>query len=102
MTDPVGGETITLVVNDRLALDLSEHGSAGYKWQVATTGSALDLAFDTFEAPPSGRIGAAGMRHLAFLARQPGPALIKLRLVRPWRPQATEAEADITVRVVTQ
>ena len=100
LTDPTGGETVALAVGDRLSIDLREPGSAGYKWRVTAAGSAVELVIDSFQAPAPERIGAAGVRHLEFLARQPGSAQVKLRLVRPWEPDKPHAAAEIRVRVL--
>jgi uncharacterized protein YjbI with pentapeptide repeats len=86
------GSDVELTSGGVLEVALPE-GATGYSWQLASpAGPALTAADSRFEPAVSDAAGAFGRRVFRFIAAQPGSAVLRLRLVQPWDPEAPPAQ----------
>lgn len=92
------GSDVDLAPGGVLEVALPE-GATGYSWQLAgPTGPALTGADSHLEPADSDAAGALGRRVFRFTASEPGSAVVRLRLVQPWDPEAPPAQT-YTARV---
>jgi predicted secreted protein len=86
------GSDVELAPGGVLEVALPE-GATGYSWQLAgSAGPALTGGDSRFEPAVSDAAGAFGRRLFRFTASEPGSAVVRLRLVQPWDPEAPPAQ----------
>ena len=88
-------------MGELIILELDESPTTGYRWHTTVSpAGVLELEDDTFNAPPSGRVGAAGQRILTFRAVDPGTAQVRGIRRRSWEGATGEPDAPLlTVHV---
>jgi inhibitor of cysteine peptidase len=75
---------LEIEIGDTLELRLPENRTTGYRWQMCSAGApALQLIEDSF-TPPSGALGAGGMRRWKFRAALAGAARLEPEHHRSW------------------
>jgi inhibitor of cysteine peptidase len=88
------GETATLV--------LEANPTTGYQWEPAAApdSAVVTIVSDTYVAPDSTAMGAAGSQRIVIKGVAAGTTTLELRYVRPWETDVAPAETasyDITV-----
>jgi predicted secreted protein len=80
------GQTITVKVGDIIQIELSEIGSAGYRWYIDNFDARyLELVSEeTRKVSEEGKIGAPVMRVWRFKAEKVGQTEIKMDYYRKW------------------
>jgi inhibitor of cysteine peptidase len=94
------GSIIETYRGDVIELRLGENLTTGYRWEVKTEGSVVELIGSTYVEAPGKALGRGGTRVLRFVAKSPGSQEIRLRLRRPWDPPDGALEhLDMKIRV---
>lgn len=94
------GRLVEVAPDDRVAVQLPENPSTGYRWELEPPDDAvLRLETDTLRPPTTSAPGAGGIRVLEFRAQSAGLARIRLRLRRPWESEHAQGTLEVTVRV---
>lgn len=94
------GSEVELAPGGVLEVTLPE-GATGYRWQLAgPPEAAVSDAGSHAVAAVTDAAGAHGRRVFRFAASEPGTAVVRLRLVQPWDPEAPPARTyTVTVSV---
>ncbi len=87
-----GGQTREVRAGDSIAVALHEDPMSGYRWGVESLAGNLESAGDDYAPDPDAQTGGGGIRTFRFLAQEPGPASIVLRLAREWEGEGPPAE----------
>ncbi|MDR3531946.1 MAG: protease inhibitor I42 family protein [Rhodopila sp.] len=90
------GQTIDLVVGQRIEIRLPENPTTGFRWQLMTNDGAVCAAISDVFEEPAGPPGRGGEHSWMFAAAQPGECDIELRYRRRW---AVSVEHDRTFRI---
>ncbi len=109
-TAPSGGDgpTVTapgpvqLKVGGRATIELEANPSTGYQWEPAAAPdtAVYRIVSDTYRAPDTSRVGAAGTQLIVVEGVAPGTATLTLDYVRPWEDGVAPAEtAEFAITV---
>ena len=98
LTQTQSGTCINVAPEDVIVIQLAEHPTTGYRWQVENA-AGLVLTGDDFTVSSSAP-GTGGERAFRFVVQQSGTARIALSLRRPWEAgTAPAARFEVTVEV---
>jgi inhibitor of cysteine peptidase len=78
------GQSLTVRVDDVLALQLPENSSTGYRWSLDNVDDALLALEDASYRAADQSVGGGGYAVWTLRAQSPGKARIEARLWRPW------------------
>jgi inhibitor of cysteine peptidase len=96
------GKIIDLKAGQKIAIDLKENPTTGYKWAEPQYNEKI-LGFEASEFQPAkdAKVGGGGFRHFVFVAKAPGETHISMVNKRPWESQeAAAAKFTITIRIM--
>jgi inhibitor of cysteine peptidase len=85
VTKAQDGQVIRASVGDRVALELPENPTTGYKWAFAFLDEARLIVESSDYLAMSPAVGSGGVERWTFRARAPGAARIELKHLRPWQ-----------------
>ncbi|MFZ4517906.1 MAG: protease inhibitor I42 family protein [Microthrixaceae bacterium] len=93
---------VQLKVGGRATIELTANPTTGYQWEPAAAPdtAVFRIVSDTYQAPDTSRVGAAGTQKVVVEGVAPGSATLTLIYVRPWEtgvPPAETATFPITV-----
>jgi inhibitor of cysteine peptidase len=98
LTQTQSGTCINVAPEDVIVIQLAEHPTTGYRWQVESAAGLVRTGDDftvSSRAP-----GTAGERTFRFAVQRSGTARLALSLRRPWEAgTAPAARFEITVKV---
>ncbi len=101
-TDADAGAEIELAIGDPLELRLRSNPSTGYQWveSLSDIGALLSLVSQTYEAPDTDLVGAAGTEVLLYEATARGAGILRLEYLRPFDdPAIPERVVEYIVRI---
>lgn len=93
---------VDLAVGESATLVLEANPTTGYQWEpsVEPDAAVISIVSDTYVAPDSAAMGAAGSQRIVIKGVAAGTTTLELRYVRPWEADQAPAETasyDITV-----
>jgi predicted secreted protein len=91
------GAEYAVPLGSSLELRLPEIGSAGYRWQLRTSGPGLRVESDGVIGSGPG-VGGAGRRRFVLVAERPGRVVVRAELRRPWQ-RSVPAEQSLAFTV---
>lgn len=95
-TDETG--PIAMTLNTTTEISLKENPTTGYMWN-ATVSSGLEIINDSYSAPETQLMGAAGMHEWVIEAIAPGNQTFTAVYHRPWEP-VTTSDLTFTMKFV--
>jgi predicted secreted protein len=84
LTESDAGAEQAVEVGQELVVRLRENRTTGYRWQLALPEDGVVLDDDRFDADPSVRPGAGGVRTFRLRATKAGPHRLGATLQRSW------------------
>lgn len=101
------GQTVTVAVGSRFAVQLVGTPTAGYQWEVTKTPDFLTKAEVTGgdTVPEQSQPGYTGGNHwevFSFQAQQAGEGMLRLEQRRPWEPKTEPAAQTFSVVIKAQ
>jgi predicted secreted protein len=84
LTESDAGAERTVDVGQELVVRLEENRTTGFRWHLAVPEEGLVVDEDAFDADPSGRPGAGGVRTFRLRATKPGTHRLGATLRRSW------------------
>ena len=98
LDESANGQQVALTMGAQMVVDLAENPTAGYRWQVESSGApALSIDGDRYEAPAPGRAGAPGRHSWSFRAIAPGHGTIRLAYRRSFGGAASTFSVQVEV-----
>jgi predicted secreted protein len=94
-------EQIEVWAGEAFDVSLEALGPAGYTWMpdAAEPVGRVEYLGDSWEEPPSDRVGAPGRQVFHFRAVAPGRALIRFAYRRSWEPEPAEIrQVSVVIR----
>jgi predicted secreted protein len=91
------GSRRTVTVGDRVAIELAENPTTGYRWQVDVDAAKARVVDDEFRSD-SDAMGAPGRRLLTFDVLQAGEIDLRLHYARSWDMENAEGEFAVTLQ----
>jgi inhibitor of cysteine peptidase len=94
------GKTVPLGLQQTLSIRLPENPTTGYSWNASvSTGLVIvDTAY-TAEPAATGIVGAGGTRNWTVRAVQAGAQQFSAVYIRPWEPNLSAGEFNLTIEV---
>lgn len=85
---------VQLKVGGRATIELTANPTTGYQWEPAAAPdtAVFRIVADTYTAPDTSRVGAAGTQQVVVEGVAPGTATLTLIYVRPWETGVAPAE----------
>ena len=77
-------DTITVILNESIVVDLVSNPSTGYKWQYVERSGEKNVVFvsDVFSAPKTEMVGQAGTQTFTFTANKKGATILEFKYAR--------------------
>jgi predicted secreted protein len=93
------GEIVTIPMGTRVLVRLNENPTTGYTWN-ATASKGLDIISDTYTAPDTSRMGAAGYHEWILSPKTVDTYIFKTVSLRPWEgAKATDDSFSLVILV---
>lgn len=95
-------KSITVKVNDAIAIQLRENPSTGYRWALENeTDEVLEPISSDYVAASEPAVGGGGLRIWKFKAIRQGSVRLKFKLRRPWEGETPiVSRFDVTITVL--
>jgi inhibitor of cysteine peptidase len=89
------GSRYDVTVGDVVAIELEEHPTTGYRWQLGVDHASVRVVDDTFaNSDPSVR-GAPGRRRVTLQVLRAGTIRVTFRKIRSWQPDDVVERFDV-------
>jgi inhibitor of cysteine peptidase len=84
------GGVVAVAVGERIAIELPENPTTGYRWQLE--GDAGIVVVSGVHTPASGGVGGGGVRRFVLYADRPGQLGVRAKLWRAWSGEGSVLE----------
>ena len=98
------GKTVEIKAESRIAIDLKENPTTGYKWtHPVFDEKVLTFVSSEFRSGQGSGIGGGGIRQFVFIAKSQGKTSVELVNKRSWeKAEAATAKFRMTITIVKQ